>query len=241
VKKALPSGSDEWEEVATCFNAILEKEVNGYVPRSVESLRNKFKAGYLNKKKTGDPTMPSWVREAKHIQYLIEEKCGMRAIDDVEEVEDDVDELADAVFEVGESDNELELDESDVELTEEKKAFLEKSTPAVAKKKTSTRVRPSQVNPDIPSSVKRKRRIDSAIEALIDNEKSESSSTVMMSMMQMMMQSQQANQQMMMQMQQANQQMMLSFLSSQYLRRHHSSSRKSSICQDCIIRRCRIQ
>ncbi|KAE8875087.1 hypothetical protein PF003_g40789 [Phytophthora fragariae] len=62
IENELPLGRDEWESLATSYNANRPR---GAPERDFESLRRKFKVLYSTRKLTGMPNMPPLVKEAK--------------------------------------------------------------------------------------------------------------------------------------------------------------------------------
>ena len=75
VNNILPLGADDWDQVATMFNAsALTRSIqlgNNYVPRDPESLKNKFKSLKNHKKPTGDPNCPPFVKKVYFILLLL--------------------------------------------------------------------------------------------------------------------------------------------------------------------------
>ncbi|KAE9346646.1 hypothetical protein PR003_g7327 [Phytophthora rubi] len=62
IENELPLGRDEWESLATSYNANRPR---GAPERDFESLRRKFKVLYSARKLTGMPNMPPLVKKAK--------------------------------------------------------------------------------------------------------------------------------------------------------------------------------
>ena len=56
IKKDLPVGTDDWEDVIAKNNVISLRR--NWQTRGTESLKSKFRSGYAHKKKTGDPKIP---------------------------------------------------------------------------------------------------------------------------------------------------------------------------------------
>ena len=68
----VPIGPDEWEKV-------VDQHSISYPGRDVESIRRKYNSLYRKKVPTGDPSMPTEIRMAKRVKYLIGDKaevCG---------------------------------------------------------------------------------------------------------------------------------------------------------------------
>lgn len=102
IKKILPRGNNDWVQVAEEYN--LGRPA-AFFERTVDSIRNKFKALRNVRKPTGDPTIPHFVKVAKHIQRDIEQRISTLTVDDEEELDDDE----------GEDDNVNEEEEEDGE------------------------------------------------------------------------------------------------------------------------------
>ena len=70
-----PLGADHWDQVATMFNAsALTRSIQlscNYVPRDLESLKNKFKSLKNHRKPTGDPDCPPFVKKVYYILLLL--------------------------------------------------------------------------------------------------------------------------------------------------------------------------
>ena len=69
----LPLGMDEWEIVASHFNAYFGHNSS----RTGEELRNKFKTLKNSKKPTGNPNCPPEIVGAKRIYRLMEDRMAV--------------------------------------------------------------------------------------------------------------------------------------------------------------------
>ncbi|GMF48849.1 unnamed protein product [Phytophthora fragariaefolia] len=79
VAKYLPLGKDEWERLASHFNANRGRGVS---ERDYESLRRKFKVLYSTRKPTGVQEMPPHVKEAKLLKKTVDDKANVVIMDD---------------------------------------------------------------------------------------------------------------------------------------------------------------
>jgi hypothetical protein len=70
VKSILPLGSNKWEQVHKLYTAYAKENGRG---QDCDPLRTKFKAMAGLKKGTGDPTCPSYIREAKRANNMIQD------------------------------------------------------------------------------------------------------------------------------------------------------------------------
>ncbi|GMF51979.1 unnamed protein product [Phytophthora fragariaefolia] len=80
IESELPLGRDEWERLATSFNANRPR---GAPKRDFESLRRKFKVLYRKRKPTGMPNMPPHIKKAKDVKQAIDDKANVVEMDDV--------------------------------------------------------------------------------------------------------------------------------------------------------------
>ena len=180
LKVELSVGSDDWEELTEKYNSIAERK--GLPMRDMERLKRKFKSGYSSKKPTGDPTMPDWVRTAKHIHYLIEAKCQVKSIDESEnpsqfeiefeeeeEEEDEIEqesEIEDSVDEESEKEEEIVVPTLKLDFTqgdEDVSRHTLRTENITADKKRNKQRYPDHIVPAAPQAVKKKARVDDAI------------------------------------------------------------------------------
>ncbi|KAE9034356.1 hypothetical protein PR003_g1434 [Phytophthora rubi] len=74
IENELPLGRDEWERLATTYNANRPR---GAPERDFESLRRKFKVLYSTWKPTAMPNMPPLVKKAKEVTQAIDDKANV--------------------------------------------------------------------------------------------------------------------------------------------------------------------
>ncbi|EGZ13107.1 hypothetical protein PHYSODRAFT_512235 [Phytophthora sojae] len=74
VAKYLPLGKDEWERLASHFNANRGR---GIAERDYESLRRKFMVLYSTRKPMGVQAMPPHIKEGKLLKKAIDDKANV--------------------------------------------------------------------------------------------------------------------------------------------------------------------
>ncbi|PLW25446.1 hypothetical protein PCANC_27256 [Puccinia coronata f. sp. avenae] len=86
VKHVLPLGANEWAIVHERYSKYALK--NGQAICEQDSVKNKFRALVNLNKPTSDPDCPTWVREAKHNQKLIDNCAQLLTLDEESSGED---------------------------------------------------------------------------------------------------------------------------------------------------------
>ncbi|ETP23115.1 hypothetical protein F441_03693 [Phytophthora nicotianae CJ01A1] len=84
----LPLGKDEWERLASKFNATRPRS---WAERGFDSLHRKFKALYSTRKPTGKANIPPHIEQTKELKRAVDEKVKVVEMDDCAGVDSDED------------------------------------------------------------------------------------------------------------------------------------------------------
>ncbi|ETO82001.1 hypothetical protein F444_03767 [Phytophthora nicotianae P1976] len=88
VESYLPLGKDEWERLASKFNATRPRS---WAERGFDSLHRKFKALYSTRKPTGKANIPPHIEQTKELKRAVDEKVNVVEMDDCAGVDSDED------------------------------------------------------------------------------------------------------------------------------------------------------
>ncbi|KUF77818.1 hypothetical protein AM587_10007461 [Phytophthora nicotianae] len=88
VESYLPLGKDEWERLASKFNATRPRS---WAERGFDSLHRKYKALYSTRKPTGKANIPPHIEQTKELKRAVDEKVNVVEMDDCAGVDSDED------------------------------------------------------------------------------------------------------------------------------------------------------
>ncbi|ETI53322.1 hypothetical protein F443_03700 [Phytophthora nicotianae P1569] len=86
VESYLPLGKDEWERLASKFNATRPRS---WAERGFDSLHRKFKALYSTRKPTGKANIPPHIEQTKELKRAVDQKASVIEMDDCADEDSD--------------------------------------------------------------------------------------------------------------------------------------------------------